>query len=123
MTGSEQMGIEERLRRLEAQRGPKLCEERYCTWGPSRGGHPLPGGHGGAAGLRAASAVSAVPRPRQRRVEADKGRRGSPSTLGGTRLDNFRMSLRGYSVRLPPPSAASRSPPLGRLYARPHTLR
>jgi hypothetical protein len=25
------MAIEERLRRLEAERGPKLCEERYCT--------------------------------------------------------------------------------------------
>ena len=24
------MGIERRLRRLEAQRGPKLCEERFC---------------------------------------------------------------------------------------------
>jgi hypothetical protein len=24
------MGIENRLRRLEAERGPNLCEERYC---------------------------------------------------------------------------------------------
>ena len=24
------MGIEKRLRRLEAQRGSKLCEERFC---------------------------------------------------------------------------------------------
>jgi hypothetical protein len=28
------MGIEERLRRLEAERGPKLCEERYCMRAP-----------------------------------------------------------------------------------------
>ena len=29
------MGIEKRLRRLEAQRGPKLCEERYCMRAPT----------------------------------------------------------------------------------------
>jgi hypothetical protein len=29
------MGIEERLRRLEAERGPKLCEERYCMRAPA----------------------------------------------------------------------------------------
>jgi hypothetical protein len=29
------MGIEKRLRRLEAQRGPELCEERYCMRAPT----------------------------------------------------------------------------------------
>jgi hypothetical protein len=29
------MGIEERLRRLEAERGRKLCEERYCMRAPT----------------------------------------------------------------------------------------
>jgi hypothetical protein len=29
------MGIEERLRRLEAQRGPNLCSERYCMRAPT----------------------------------------------------------------------------------------
>jgi hypothetical protein len=29
------LGIEERLRRLEAVRGPKLCEERYCLRAPT----------------------------------------------------------------------------------------
>jgi hypothetical protein len=29
------MGIEQRLRRLEAERGPNLCEERFCMRGPT----------------------------------------------------------------------------------------
>jgi hypothetical protein len=29
------MGIEKRLRRLEAERGPKLCEEHYCMRAPT----------------------------------------------------------------------------------------
>jgi hypothetical protein len=29
------MGIEERLRRLEAEREPKLCSECYCMWAPT----------------------------------------------------------------------------------------
>jgi hypothetical protein len=29
------MGLEKGLRRLEAQRGPKLCEERHCMRAPT----------------------------------------------------------------------------------------